>query len=433
MTWWADPRPIVIAALSGRALAAAARRAGARAIVLDLFADCDTGAYAGRCLKLPAGPAGFDPEALLDAVDALTPEARGFVYGAGFEQEPCLLAAIAARLPVLGNAAATVAAVKDPFGFAALLARLGLPHPETSHTPPADGRGWLRKRAGGAGGSHVVPVAGVRDHPHQVKSPSWSGRPKGGSRPSTGCRAQSQGVDARDTPGSKPGGAHDGGGRPTSVPLVADIYYQRQVPGRPVSALFVADGRDARVLGLSDQWAAAGEQAPFRFGGCAGPVLLSPRLSAAIAEACSAITATVRLVGLNSLDLLVDEERFHILEINPRPGATLDLFDGREGLSLWRRHLDGVAGKLPPSGDAMRDAARAAVVLYAPRVITIPADMAWPRWIADRGAPGTRIGRDEPVCTVRAAAATAEAARQAVERRAAALLARLTDDVTAQS
>lgn len=377
----ADAQPILIAALSGRALAAAARCAGARVIVLDLFADCDTAAYAERCLKLPPGPAGFDRAALLEAVAALAPSAGGLVYGAGFEHDPGLLAEIARLLPLLGNAAETVAAAKDPLGFAKLLGHLGLPHPETSRTPPSGGEGgWLSKRIGGSGGGHVAPVSG--------ENPPW--------------------IQA------------------------GTCYYQREVRGRPVSALFVADGQAARVLGVSDQWVAATEEAPFRYGGCAGPVTLSPTLSAAIAAACSAIAAAAGLVGLNSLDLLVEGEAFHILEVNPRPGATLDLFDGRDGTSPWRLHLEGVAGRLPPIRPAAAVSARAAAVLYAPRAIVIPPDMIWPLWAADRGAPGTHIDRGAPVCTIRAAAPTAPAARETVERRAAALLARLTDGISAE-
>ena len=115
----AEARPVLVAALSGRALAAAARRAGDVALVLDLFADQDTAQLAGRCVKLPGAGAGFDPAALLAAVERLAPAARGLVYGAGLEHDPALLAAIAARLPLLGNAPATVADIAT--GLVAIL------------------------------------------------------------------------------------------------------------------------------------------------------------------------------------------------------------------------------------------------------------------------------------------------------------------------
>jgi hypothetical protein len=378
VTWSADPRPILVAALSGRALAAAARRAGARAIVLDLFADADTAAYAAHCVKLPAGPHGFERIALFEAVARLAPAASGFFYGAGFEHDPVLLAEIARHLPLLGNRPEAVAAVKEPLRFAALLAWLGLPHPETRRAPPAEDRdAWLVKSVGGAGGAHVA--------------------------------------------------------RAVSAAAAPDTYYQRRVAGTPLSALFLADGRAARLVGFSEQWVAAAEHAPFRYGGCAGPVIPAPRLVERIAEACAALTAATGLVGLNSLDLLVEGERFNVLEINPRPGATLDLFDGAGSRSLWRRHLGAVAGNLPPPDDAPMRRARAAAVVYAPREIVIPRGMVWPRWTADRGVVGSRVDRDAPLCTVRVAAGTAGAARAEAERRAAALLARLGGDRVPQS
>ncbi len=365
----AEPRRTLVAALSGRALAAAARRAGERVLVLDLFADGDTAACAERCIKLPPDGAGFERQALLAAVDELAPAARGLVYGAGFEHDPPLLAALAKCVPLLGNTPEAVAAVKDPQRLARLLARLGLPHPQTACAPPPAGqKGWLRKLAGGSGGSHVAVAAG-----------------------------------ATAAPGS---------------------YFQRRVRGRQLSALLVADGRAARVLGFSEQWVAPAADAPFRYGGCAGPVMPPQRLAGAIADACQALAAATGLVGLNSLDLLVEENRFWILEINPRPGATLDLFDGRAGLSLWRLHLDALRGRLPPSSAAAAPV-RAAAILYAPSAIAIPRDMIWPRWTADRETPGSRVPRDAPVCTVRAAAASVAAARAQLERRSKQLLARL--------
>ena len=365
----ADPRRTLVAALSGRALAAAARRAGERVLVLDLFADEDTARYAERCLRLPSDGPGFERHALLAAVDALAPAARGLVYGAGFEHDPPLLAALARRVRLLGNPPETVAAVKDPQHLAQLLGRLGLPHPETSGAPPASGEtGWLRKRAGGSGGSHVAVAA-----------------------------------SAAAMPGS---------------------YFQRRVRGRPLSALLVANGRAARVLGFSEQWVAPAADAPFRYGGCAGPVTPPPRLARAIAEGSDALAAATGLVGLNSLDLLVEGERFYILEVNPRPGATLDLFDGRAGVSLWRLHLEALGGRLPPA-QAASAPVRAAAIVYAPSAMAIPRDMIWPRWTADRETRGRKVPRDAPVCTVRAAAASVAAARAQLERRAEQLLARL--------
>ncbi|HET7593991.1 MAG TPA: ATP-grasp domain-containing protein [Stellaceae bacterium] len=364
-----EARPALIAALSGRALAAAAARAGERAIVLDLFADRDTARHAKACVALPRGPYGFARKAVLEAVARRAGEVRGLVYGAGFEHDPALLGDIAKLVSLLGNSPETVAAAKDPLAFAALLARLGLPHPPTTREPP-HGDGWLRKSIGGSGGGHIAPAS-------------------------------------------------------VAAPDAGDFYFQKRVAGRAVSAAFLADGRSAHVLGFSEQWIAGDAASPFRYGGCAGPVPLPPALAAAIEAACHAIASALGLIGLNSLDLLIDGDGFHIIEVNPRPGATLDIFDGQRGISLWRLHLDAVAGRLPSVPSDAPAETRAAAVVYAAERIVIPAAMAWPAWTADRGTAGTIVDRGEPVCTVRARAATARAARDHAERRGARLLAQL--------
>jgi predicted ATP-grasp superfamily ATP-dependent carboligase len=343
-----------------------------RTIVIDRFGDIDTARLAARCIALPPAPGlrghpGFARGPFLAALGGLRSRVEGLVYGAGFEHDPALLADAADIVPILGNPSEVVAEVKDPFRFAELLARLGLPHPPVRKTPA--GRGWLRKTAGGSGGTHIIRA--VPKHP----VPSGS-------------------------------------------------YFQKSVAGRSVSAAFVADGRTACLVGFTEQWTSATATAPFRYGGCAGPVQLPPKLASAIAAACSAITGAVPLVGLNSLDILVDGTGFHILEVNPRPGASLDVLDGICGRSLWRLHRAALDGKLPtPQGGST--AARAAQVVYARRRCTIPAGFEWPTWTADRGPPGTVIRRDEPICTVMAVGTTAALARHRVEMLVARLLVRL--------
>jgi predicted ATP-grasp superfamily ATP-dependent carboligase len=365
-----DGRPVLIAALSGRALAAAAHRAGVPTIVLDRFADQDTAQLATRVTALPPPPdfrgrRGFARRPFLAALRALQGQVQGLVYGAGFEHDPALLAEAAKILPILGNRPEVVADLKDPFRFAALLANLKLRHPPVRREPPSE-PGWLRKAAGGSGGAHITRAG------------------RGRMRPGT--------------------------------------YFQKAVPGRSVSAAFVADGRSTCVVGFTEQWPSETTATPFRYGGCAGPVRLPPKLASTIATACSAIAGAAGLVGLNSLDMLIDGREFHILEVNPRPGASLDVLDGLHGWSLWRLHHDALAGRLPKPRRGPSPT-RAAEIVYAPWRCAIPARFAWPAWSADRGRPGTVIGRGEPICTVMAGGATAAVARQ----RACALRARLLD------
>src|SRR5258708_5968207 len=83
------------------------------------------------------------------------------------------------------------------------------------------------------------------------------------------------------------------------------------------------------------------------------------------------------------------------------------------------------AGRWPPFSQAAPAEARPAVVIYASDRVVIRGAMTGPAWTGDRGTAGTIIDRGEPVCTVRARAATTTAARAGAERRGARLLAQL--------
>ncbi|PWC37862.1 ATP-grasp domain-containing protein [Azospirillum sp. TSO35-2] len=370
----ADPE-LVIAALSARALVASARRDGRRVAALDLFADTDTAAMADPCLALPSRRLRMPAPALLRALAA--PGLRGvpLVYGAGFEDRPDLLAALARDRPLLGNRPDTVAWLKDPVAFAALLGRLGIAHPEVAMLPPRDGEGWLLKRAGASGGAHIRRPAGQ-----------------------------------------------------AAVRTLAGHYWQRRAPGRPLSLLFLADGRRANgrrmmPVGFSRQWTAPTPDHPYRYGGAVGPLSVSAFATTArsMIDAVARITEAVGLVGLNSADFLVGPAGWCLLEINPRPGATLDLFDRAPMPSLLALHLDACAGALPDRLPALTGC-RAAAIVYTRVPMALADDTRWPRWTADRPAVPARIPAGVPLCTVLADAADPVTARRLAGWRARCLL-----------
>jgi predicted ATP-grasp superfamily ATP-dependent carboligase len=362
-----DPAPaVLIAALSGRALAAAARRAGYRPLVADMFADQDTTTLAEATERVPGSLArGLASAPLLAALNRLAtaPNVQGIVLGSGFEHRPRLLQSIARRHTLLGNPVETVTAIKDPFRFAATCARANVPHPEIRPDRPTEGT-WLSKRAGGSGGTHISP------HP--------------ATRPKT--------------------------------------YYQRRVAGEPVSSAFLAAAGNCRVLGFSRQWPDPAPRQPFRYGGAARPAPIPPARAAELEAALHALVSQTNLRGLNSADFLLRDDSFDILEINPRPGATLDLFADAQG-TLFRLHMDAWAGRLPDAAPSWPEAAAAAIV-YAPTHITVPSPFTWPAWTADRQTPGETVPKGAPLCTVLANAADAQAAERLARHRTTEILAR---------
>ena len=347
---------MLIAALAGRALAAAARRAGYAALVADLFCDLDTQALAVRTARLPGDlSAGIDAGASLPALRTFvgkTPLAA-VVLGSGFERLPDLVDAIAAELPLAGNCGAVIRGLKDPHRFAADCAALGIAHPPVSAAPPADPEGWLVKQAGAAGGTHIRPAP-------------------------------------------DPGNAVGPGG-----------YFQRRMAGRSLSALFVADGRTASIVGFSSQWTAPARKAPFRYGGAVRLRRVPRPLAAAIAEELTALTARVGLLGLGSADYLCAAGACRLIEINPRPGATLDLFDCPEAplLDAHIRAARGLPFRLPRFAEL--DGRNDRLCRGADR--RFPA-IDWPDWTADRQTAGTcaRSGRSgvHDLCPGRSAGAS---------------------------
>jgi len=366
-----EPPSVLITAISGRQLAASARRADLTPLVADFFADQDTLELAQASCKLPGDIArGIKWATLAPALDALAETAPspiiGLIYGSGFEDRPELLTLIAARWPVLGNDADTQRRIKAPKTFFATLDQLGIRHPETTSKRPRNGAGWLAKKTGGAGGSHIVPSRLAAAGP--------------------------------------------------------DVYFQRSVAGRAVSALFLANGGDARVLGFSEQWTIPSPRSRFRYGGAVRPATLPQDVARQMTSAVTGVVRAFKLRGLASADFLVNDRDALLLEINPRPGATLDIFDCG-ATPLLRLHVDAVnEARLPPRGLKLGGAMASAIV-YAVTGGAAPRGFVWPEWSADRPKSSERIDKNRPICTVSARASTKSRAKRLIEERTCKILA----------
>jgi predicted ATP-grasp superfamily ATP-dependent carboligase len=363
---------LLIAAPSGRALARAARDAGYEPLVVDFFDDLDTRALASANRQVEGDRNFcFEESALLAALDSLAAGRRiaGLIYGGGFEDRIDLLQAMARRWPLIGNAPEVVAEVKDPIRLAEICAGLGIPHPEMSFEVPAEAAAWLVKHAGGSGGAHIASAQ--------------------------------------------------------TTALASGDYYQRGVPGSPVSALLLADGSEAIILGFSQQWTSPAPGQLWRYGGAARPAALSSIVEAKLKAAALAVTQATHLAGLNSVDFLVYGEAFHLLEINPRPGATLDIFHDDRG-RLLRAHVAACAGHLPEE-PLLFDGAEAACFVYAPQAIAAMPALDWPLWTGDRQKPSSVLAENDPICTVLAQAPDLTQALHLLEERRTQILTLLSD------
>src|SRR5271166_3343917 len=236
---------IIVAANSARGLASSAKRAGFAPLSIDVFGDDDTRGMSLAAIKLGGGLSdGLTHDKVVGAVETLISayDPIGLVYGSGFEGQPETIAAIARMTRIFGNEAETLRRAKDPFALARLSAAIGVSHPEIAFAPPDEPERWLVKRRGGAGGAHVTAATGSR-------------------------------------------------------PAPPDCYFQRRVAGQNISALFVANGQEAGIIGLSEQWTAPTPASPFRYGGSVGPVGVGAAQAEEIGRAIANITSELGLVG----------------------------------------------------------------------------------------------------------------------------------------
>src|SRR5688500_11123110 len=109
-------------------LADLAMRDGRRVAAFDLFGDLDLLRSASRVVTA----SGLGRGGLSALVGAAAMEAAsGVVYGTSFENHPALVARLAERHVLLGNAPGTLRAVRDPARLGAALRDAGVPYPRT--------------------------------------------------------------------------------------------------------------------------------------------------------------------------------------------------------------------------------------------------------------------------------------------------------------
>lgn len=372
-------RRIAVAGLSARGLAEAAVREGFDVIALDVFGDRDTRRVASRWQPIGSAAAlRIDETLLLDALHRLAErdEAQGWIAGSGFEGRPDLLQRGAERLPLIGNDASTVRRVRDPETFFAALDDCRIAHPAVQYAWPSDAGGWLMKDAGGCGGWHVRRAA---DGPLAELPP--------------GC------------------------------------YLQRERSGTPMSATFVADGRRATVLGCNEQLTLAIGAAPWAYAGVIGPVPTSEAVAGQVHDAVHALVARFGVRGLCSLDFLLGNSGIDVLELNPRPSASLELH-AQAVPGLVRAHVRACErGELTPLSVHTSGVLRGNAIVFARTALELDARaaerLASEPDVHDLPQPHSRFARGDPVCSVGAHGSSAAALRAALAGRCETLLATL--------
>jgi uncharacterized protein len=356
---------LAVAALSARVLAEAAADDGYGVVALDLFGDADTRRACSQWLSI-GRPGGLriDADLLLSHLAALAQrgDVTGWIAGSGFDGRPDLLERGAALLPLIGTEPDAVRRVRDPQRFFAQLDASRTPHPAVQMTSPADVAGWLVKDAHGCGGWHI--------------------------------RHASEHVDAPD-----------------------HHYFQREIPGAPMSVTFIADGRSVRVLGFNELIVRPLGARPFVYCGVVGPVLLPEDLARRVGAAVDDLAAAFSLRGLGSLDFMRDGDDFGVLEINPRPPASMALY----GPGLVADHVRAcLQRELPQAPAAAVGAVRGTEIVFARRPLQLDERAA--RRLDERAechdlpAGAARFDAGDPVCSVSASGSNAAQVRTLLQQ-----------------
>ena len=378
--------PLIVIGASVRAIAASAHRAGWHVHAADLYADADLRALSAATVQVRSDSDLPWPAGLVPAVADFP--AAPWLYTGALENHPEIVDRLARDRPLAGNFGATLRAVRDPASLATVVREAGLGFPETFPDPaglPVDGS-FLTKPRASAGGRGIAP---------------WRG-------------------------GAAPAG---------------ERVWQRFVRGRPCSVAYAMQRGAARLFAASRQLVGRGWCGARGHAWCGAvdvPIeSLVGTVRTRLDRLGTALADRFGLVGLVGVDLVVDPTGgMNVIEVNPRPTASLELVERATGASVAVTHVAACGFQAPPNQpqpaprgriwckavvfaqDAFRmdDSLATALARRADR--WADADDGWPP-LADVPAPGTLISAGGPALTVFAVDRSAAAGFATLRRRVA--------------
>ena len=121
-----------------------------------------------------------------------------------------------------------------------------------------------------------------------------------------------------------------------------------------------------------------------------------------VLEAIEALTESFGLVGLNGIDFIVQNSIPFLLEVNPRPPASFELFERLRGVNAFQLHVQACQNQLSGSLPGIPiDLAWGKGILYAHEGLQIGNTHSWAKQdISDIPHPGEQIMARAPVCSI---------------------------------
>jgi uncharacterized protein len=363
---------VLLLGISTRALAQSAVRAGYDVLSLDFFGDSDQPAGVETCSLVRDLGEPPDLPALARAARQLLPRVDRVVVEAGLENEPALLEFCPPEKR-WGNSSFSVRAARDLEKLRQTLKGTGLQVPQV-----------------------VSPGEPIPSHGHFLLKDL----------------AHSGGMGVREWDG-------------ITAPKKYEIL-QEFVDGTLASACFVANGSEARLLGLTRQYAGVPALAAPGFAWCGNAApLLDFHVEHILLQALQVLVGRLGLRGLNGLDFIIRDGVPYLLEVNPRPPASFELFERLLEINAFSLHVEACQGVLPSTIYPRKTStlpvreAWAKGILYAPAAITLGDTRSWEaRDVSDVPHSGERIPAGAPICTLFARGEAADTAWENVLMRA---------------
>jgi uncharacterized protein len=344
--------------LSVRAMVESAVRSGYPVTALDAFGDQDLRRLAESRSLHHDFHAGYSPEALYQASRGLSFDA--VAYTSSFENHPEILDKLEEQHQILGNSSGVVRSVRDWIRFFAALKSAGFQTPETSfkRMPPDAKKRWL-----------VKPVLSGGGH----------------------------GIDFLDETKTIPHG----------------FMLQEYISGKSCSAAFIANGKKAVVIGITEQLIGIHQLGSCGFRYCGNilplPELLDPaagrKIIDTVQQLADFIVREYGLTGVNGIDFILKGDRVWPTEVNPRYSASMELIEKAYGLPVVHSHVQSVLEeKLPAfnlNSRVNQNKYFGKGILFAEKDSIIYDTQSWfDRDIHDIPASGELLRKGNPVCTI---------------------------------
>ncbi|MCK5871999.1 MAG: ATP-grasp domain-containing protein [Methylococcales bacterium] len=328
---------LLIIAQSGQMLAQAASNIGLKIFVIDCFADRDTQALAAD-LHHVSSLAIHD---INSGVKKFKKSCRYCLYGSGFEAYPETLVFLETHFELLGNSSDIFTALQNKPAFFQQLDSLNISYPTVYFTPPNSKKDYLIKPYQSLGGENIQKIS--LSHPKILKNNS--------------------------------------------------CYYQRYLAGETLSILFLAARTHALIIGYNRQWTRPNS---FVFSGIMNQAKIATHHQHTLQGWLKKLTPFYQLQGLCSLDFILDKDQCYLLEINPRPPASMMLYQ----TDLLKNHLLVCQNQPPSQNIACTKKYSAYQIIYTTKSLKILPTIHWPSYCHHIPMDGQIIPKDAPICSI---------------------------------